>query len=111
MKTKMVEIRDDCTMIMALAIKTEGETEQEKQFWGRGCGFSNNSVILTRFNETETQHDPFAWQNYRTMKEAHRYIQKHFDELPDYGAVIDVEYIIKETTEPKTSDIWGKCYE
>lgn len=37
------------------------------------------------------------------MHEAHKYIQQHWDELQS-GEVVDVEYILGETTVKKESD-------
>jgi hypothetical protein len=39
----------------------------------------------------------------RTMRQAHLYITAHFDELSD-GQVIDIEWILKETSKPKVSE-------
>ena len=52
-------------------------------------------------------YDPFAWgSDTRTYQVAHQYIIDHFDEL-ESGAVVDVEFILKETTEPKKSEREG----
>lgn len=106
MKFKMIEIRDAGTRIAALAIKTEGETPEEQAFWRKGGGYGNQSVILVQLDEAEAHSDAFKWRTYRTMREAHLYVKRHFDELPDSGAVVDVEYIKGETAEPKDSEIW-----
>jgi hypothetical protein len=106
MKTKMVEIRDDGTRILALAIKTEGETPQEKEFFYY-CGFGKDSVMLIRPEDPLISYDPYAWNTPGdTMKVAHRYIQRHFDELSDDGAVIDVRVIEGKRTEPAASEVW-----
>lgn len=105
MKIKMIEIRDTFTRIAALAIKTEGETPSEKAFWVKGGGYGQNAVILVQLEEAEAHSDPFKWTPFRAMREAHLYIRQHFDELPD-RAVVDVEYIKGETTEPKDSELW-----
>ncbi len=104
MITKLIEIRDSMTKIVALAIKTFGETPEEERFF-RADGFGKDTVMLMRMERQEAHYDPFAWSNRRTMTTAHRYIQQHFDELPAYG-VVDVEYILGETDKPKASEIW-----
>lgn len=104
MKTKMFEVRDRGTRIAVIAIKTEGETAKESQFF-RAIGFDENNVILLRPEDNLASYDPFEWANYRTMSEAHMYIKKHFDELPNYS-VVDVRVILKEETEPASSEIW-----
>lgn len=105
MKIKMVEIRDAGTRIAALAIKTKGENYAERIFWTQGGGYGSDSIILVQLEPVEAHSDPFKWEIFRTMREAHLYISRHFDELPD-GAVVDVEYIKGERLEPKTSEIW-----
>lgn len=104
MKVKMVEIRDAATRIAAIAIKTQGETLKEHQLF-RMEGFGESSVLLIRPEQQKMCYDPLLWDNRRTMTTAHRYIQEHFDELPD-AAVVDVEYILGESETPKTSEIW-----
>jgi hypothetical protein len=48
--------------------------------------------------------DSFDWgQNPRTYFLAHRYIERHFDELEE-GAVVDVEFVSGETKTCKVSD-------
>lgn len=44
-------------------------------------------------------YDPYDWGD-RTWQVAHDYIARHWDELVD-GAVVDVEYVLGETAEPK----------
>lgn len=106
MKSKMFEIRDECTCITAIAIKTEPENLNEHAHFRRG-GWGSDSVILIKSNgETRAEYDPFAWRKdgTRTMFQAHLYIQEHFDELENFS-VIDVQYILGETENPKQSDL------
>ena len=105
MKSKMLEIRDIGTTIAVIAIKTEGETPEEHMFFRRS-GFGQASIILIKINSyTEAAHDPFKWGSRRTMTTAHQYIEDNFDSIPD-KSVIDVEFILGETKQPKTSEIW-----
>lgn len=107
MKSKFIEIRDAGTRITAIAIKTEGENEKEHQFFRSG-GWGANSVILLKTNgETIVNYDPFEWRSNgtRTMFEAHRYIQEHFDDIENYS-VIDIEYILGIKQTIKESEIW-----
>lgn len=103
---KLVEIRDIGTRVEALAVKMSPDRAEEFPFL-RDLGFGSDSrlVYLIKAETQEAHYDPFCWGNTRTMRNAHRYIQKHFDELPDFG-VVDVEYILGETDKPKTSEIW-----
>lgn len=108
MITKLIEIRDIATCITAIAIKTEPKTSIETSFLARG-GWSSNSIILIKCNgECVAHYDPFEWRSNgtRTMFEAHRYIQQHFDEIPDYF-VCDVRYILGETDKVCESDIYS----
>lgn len=104
MKTKLVEIRDVATRIAAIAIKTQGDTAEEQQLF-RMEGFGEHSVLLLRPEQQKMFCDPFMWDNRRTMTTAHRYIEEHFDELPD-ASVVDVEVILGESETPKISEIW-----
>lgn len=105
MKQKLIEIRDNGTCITAIAIKTEPTKSGEIRFLSRG-GWGLDSVILIKCNGgCEATHDPFDWNDRRTMFEAHRYLEQHFDEIPDYF-VCDVRYILGESDQPCKSDIW-----
>ena len=42
----------------------------------------------------------------RTMPVAHDWIINHFDELRD-GAVVDVQFILLETTAPKEAELYA----
>lgn len=105
MNSKMIEIRDRGTCITAIAIKTNPTGDNEYHFYKRG-GWGPNSVILIKCNgETVATHDPFNWNDRRTMFNAHRYLEEHFDEVPNCS-VVDVEYILGETDKPKESIIF-----
>lgn len=108
MITKLIEIRDSGTNIQALAIKMCADTESERPFLARN-GFKDSKLVyLLKIATQEAHYDPFGWRSRdpRTMFNAHRYIQDHFDELPACG-VVDVEYILGESDKPKMSEIWG----
>lgn len=106
MKTKMFEIRDKGTRIPVIAIKTHGDCIKEHSHF-RSAGWGVDSIILVKHNGgTQVAHDPFKWREdgTRTLFEAHMHIQKNFDALENF-AVIDVEYLLGETTKPKESEI------
>ncbi len=110
MITKMFEVRDRATFIPVMATKMLGTNNENGYLVGR-CGFGVEFplVTVTRFHPCESQYDPYKWcDGSRTMFEAHQYIQKNFDALND-GDVVDVEYILGETSEPKKSERieWG----
>ncbi|MCH5165626.1 MAG: hypothetical protein J1G01_04425 [Clostridiales bacterium] len=105
MELKLIEIRDRGTTIAALAIKMSPEREGDIHFLRRsGFGIDSSLVYLIKVEGQEAHYDAFQWRN-RTMHEAHRYIQQHFDELKDCD-LVDVEYILGESNKPKTSEIW-----
>jgi len=109
MITKSVEISDRATFIPAIAIKmVPGDSEAERYLLWR-CGYSPDhpAVILLRMDGawgSPAPCDPYDWpERPRTMRQAHLYITAHFDELSD-GQVIDIEWILKETSKPKVSE-------
>jgi hypothetical protein len=99
MVTKIFEIRDEGTYIPVMATKMKSDIELEQRYL-RSTGYGTNKplVVVTRMNGCESHYGPYEWSNItRTMKVAHAYIQEHFDELENC-AVVDVEYILGETT-------------
>lgn len=109
METKLFEIRDEGTLIPILALKTDGSelNDAERWLWDR-AGFGRDGtpyVLFATINggDGKITCDPSDWGRNRTMREAHEYIEKHFDEL-EHGAVVDVEYVLGLRAEPKTSD-------
>ena len=108
MITKVFEIRDRATFISVLASAVSSYDSKIEAYHMHRNGFAvpgASQVFVTRLNDGQTQYDPYGWPSGlgRTMYEAHEYIQEHFNELPS-GAVIDVEYILSETKEPKESE-------
>ena len=104
------------TFIPVLAVKMDcnelvGDERFKENCLLRRAGYptSNNFkeepgfVILTKLDGGEPANiDPYQWHN-RTMREAHEYIRYQFDNLTT-GDVVDVEYILGETTSPKVSE-------
>lgn len=103
MRTKVFEIRDRRTFIPAIAVKLMVRDELDGYLLHRaGYRADDGRVLLARLVDGSGRTDPYDWHN-RTMKTAHCYIDQHFDELEN-GAVIDVEHILGETTQPKRSE-------
>lgn len=125
-ETKLIEVRDHMTCMIMLATRpgqyhpapdtirqpllTPTHVEQRKReswMWNRS-GFGNdssytrNSVFLTDIDRGETQLDPYDWRNDRT-RAAHIWIRDNFDKIPHTG-LVDIRYLLGETTEPCTSD-------
>lgn len=107
-QTKLFEVRDFSTFIPVLAtslwVVPEIENDPES-FLIRRSGFapSNNEICLVRLSDFIGQYDPYAWLDRRTMHTAHKHIRDHWDDLPS-GAVIDVEFILGESANPKPSE-------
>jgi hypothetical protein len=99
MTTKLFEIRDKATCVPALAIKVSSEDGWLME----RAGFNSPMIYLIMLATEKCRYDPYNWDNARTMGNAHKYIEEHFDEL-DNEAVIDVQFILGETKTPKVSD-------
>ena len=103
MKTKLLEIRDEGTFIPVLCVSMKIESVDEAYLAGR-MGFNPHThlIQLVWINHGLTEYDPWKW-NDRTMKTAHIYITDNWYLLKD-GDVVDVQYILGETEEPKQSE-------
>ena len=105
MKSKALEIRDELTFIAALAVDMNPENDSQ-QWLLRRCGYSCSgepNVIVTRLDGGgKATNDSYAWGD-RTWTVAHDYIIQHWDALKD-GDVVDVSYILGETSQPKMSE-------
>lgn len=99
METKLFEIRDSLTFIPILCIVVDGS-----EYLLRRAGYMSQQIIAIRISGGNGQStcDPLDWGN-RTMVTAHEYIRSHWSALKS-GDVIDVEFILGETTEKKTSE-------
>ncbi|HEY8943076.1 MAG TPA: hypothetical protein VIM73_02390 [Polyangiaceae bacterium] len=108
MKTKCFEIRDRMTFIPVVAIQPVPANEGQRYLIRRaGYGLKGDTFIVVRLTDCQANNDAYDWTGSgRTMQAAHRYIDEHFEELED-GAVIDVEHILGETTEPTRSEREG----
>lgn len=112
MKTLILEIRDKATFIPVIA------TMISREDGPLACqaGYGDPMIILTKISgglSIESHYDTFRWSSSscRTMRVAHEHILHHWDELKD-NDVIDVEYILKETTQKKCSNhLYPQLYE
>lgn len=107
MEAKLFEIRDEGTSIPAMAIKPRSGSEQERYLMSRaGYGTTSdahgNYVILVTLATMKAAYDEYEWGS-RTMQVAHRHIIDKWPELTS-GDVIDVQYIIGESKQPKQSE-------
>lgn len=127
MKTKLLEIRDEGTFIPMLCIdmmhdvltaeEMVGLTEAElrnrvediagQRYLLRRCGYpcdGRPNIAMTPLDAggKPCWNDPYGWSG-RTFPVAHNYIIEHWHELRD-GDVVDVAFILGETTERKRSE-------
>lgn len=108
MIAKLVEIRDRHTMIPAIAVKCDPANAAEAFLLRRaGYGSDNVYVLLGKIDGSEMgdfAYDPFGHATAaRTMREAHKWLIAHFDEI-EPGAVVDVEFLLGESSDPKVSE-------
>ena len=110
MTTKILEIRDNFTRILAVAIQAKGDTPAEKQAL-RACGYpeDGSSIILMDLNNNKASNDPYdpIWGANRTMRMALDYVIQHWDQIND-GDLIDVEFLNGTRAEPKTPEVLKK---
>jgi hypothetical protein len=101
MHVKLFEIRDRMTNIPALAVRISGRDGYPARRAGYGQYYC---VILTKLQTDECSNDPYKWKGTaRTMSVAHQHIMDNWDNLNSED-VIDVEFILKETTHAKESE-------
>lgn len=98
MTPRLLEIRDKGTCIPALAIQVSGDDG----YLMRRAGFQNPMIYLIALATQQCGYDPWGWGD-RTFHTAHFYIEQHWDLLTD-GAVVDVEFILGETSVAKVSE-------
>lgn len=99
MQTKMLEVRDSATTIPALAIAVEGSDG----WLARRAGYGDRCILFGYLNGGKFSYDPYDWDGGRTMKHAHHYVIENWDTLQN-GDIVDVEFILKATTEKKVSE-------
>lgn len=109
MQFKILEIRDEGTLIPVLAMRMIAENTLQAYYVHDRCGYPKDGsaiVVMTLDNQKATV-DLYAWPDIgfgrRTMGNAHNYIIEHFDDLRD-GDVVDVRVILGERKAPAKSD-------
>lgn len=106
MISKCFEVRDRMTFIPVAALRLTQANEGQRYLLRRaGYGLEEGQIatILINLDRGECQNDPYKWKDARTMPVAHQWIHDHFAELQD-GAVIDVEFILGESSASKKSE-------
>jgi hypothetical protein len=60
-------------------------------------------IVMKLDGQHDAHHNAHDWVYARTMKEAHKYIEANFHKL-ETGDVVDVQFILGETKQPKKSE-------
>lgn len=106
-ETKLFEIRDRMTFIPIVAVscrRTTEVTEQEQYlFFRAGYCVNNTCILLLRASGGDVAYCDWTDWSGRTFPVAHEYITLKWDKLQS-GDVIDVEFILGETSEKKQSE-------
>jgi hypothetical protein len=107
MEIKCLELRDSMTFIPVICIRPVPENDAQRYLLRRdgyrGDG-SEQCIIMIDAQCRGVSYDLYDWpRDTRTRPHAHAYIEEHWHELRD-GDVIDVEFILGETVEPKRSE-------
>ena len=101
---KTFEIRDRGTFVPALAVQLNPSNEDERRLLGR-AGFGRlpsehrQYIFLIKLTDAKCEWDPIEWGD-RTMLVAHKHIVDFWRDLRP-GEVVDVEFILGETTTKK----------
>ena len=106
METKLIEIRDEGTMIIALCVDMNPANDWQRKAlrrYGYPCDGRPNIMITHATGGKRATNDPYDWGD-RTWATAHNHIIEHWNELSD-GSVVDVSFILGETPAPKVSEI------
>ncbi len=106
LETKLFEIRDVGTHIVAMGTLMEnepGNTRQRYQLSRAGYAPDTNLIYLCMIaGSHNSTYDPYDWGS-GTMRIAHEYIEKNWKGLKD-GEVIDIEFILGITSTKKVSE-------
>lgn len=106
MEVKCLEIRDDGTFIPVICIRPVPRNERQRWLLRRDGYRGDHTepcIIMIDAQCHGVAYDPYEWHGSRTKKFAHNYIAEHWSELRD-GDVVDVEYILGETSTKKVSE-------
>jgi len=113
MRAICLEVRDRMTFIPVMAVDTTtdyfgnyifDEWFSRKYLLHRaGYSADGSTIIVVNLNDCRASNESYGWGGSRTMTVAHEYIERNWSSLKD-GDVIDVEFILGETTQKKISE-------
>lgn len=98
MEAKTLEVRDKGTFIPVMGVQVSGADG----YLMRRAGFRGAMIYLVHLAGERCAYDPYTWAD-RTMRTAHQFIEKEWDNLQD-GDVVDVEFILGESMIQKPSE-------
>jgi hypothetical protein len=110
-ETKMFEVRDEGTTMVVLALKPDPRFEAERWGWAKS-GYGTDPIGQRHYVLLAPLHagegllvcDPFKHPGQaRTLPTAHKHIIENWDYLRSMD-VIDVQFILGETTVAKVSE-------
>jgi len=104
---KILEIHDHATFFPMLCVNLADAENGAQYYLMRRCGYPldgkpNIAVCHLRCGFDRITNDPYQWKD-RTYTVAHNHIIENWETLSD-GDVIDVEFILGETTTRKVSE-------
>lgn len=112
MKVKILEVRDEGTMIPLLCVDMNpGEFGSPgfaaRNYFLQRSGYPcdrrpNIAIAHLSCDGDDCSNDPYYWGG-RTHPVAHKYIIENWEKLAD-GDVVDVQFILGETKVPKVSE-------
>lgn len=107
MEVKIFEVRDRMTFLPMMAARVTAANEGQRYLLrraGYGLDDTPSLILLSQMNGGNGQQtcDPYDW-DCRTKGTAHEFIMRNWEDLND-GDVIDVEYILGETSTKKESE-------
>lgn len=107
MEIKCLEIRDAGTFIPVICLRPVADNEAQRYLLRRDgyrADDTERCIIFINAQCRGVAYDPYDWPaNPRTLRIAHDNIERNWHALRD-GAVIDVQFILGETTAPKSSE-------
>ncbi len=111
MEVKILEVRDSGTFMPVMCVRLTSTSEEERYLLARagyGVDYMSQREYIQMINlaggSGHSTCDPYAWPGpATTLPEAHKHIIEHWDAL-ESGDVVDIEYILGHTKEPKVSE-------
>ena len=107
MEVKCLEIRDDGTFIPVICLRPVPTNARQRYLLRRDGyrgDYTEHCVIMIDAQCRGVSYDPYNWPGgSRTKSVAHNFITDNWHDLKD-GDVVDVQFILLETKEPKMSE-------